>query len=240
DNYTFGVIRFEVDQVSTLNSDGQWSPEVKVGGVPWKVKVSKRCSHLPRSSSPWLRIELHSTNAQSTPYKIDLDAQFILVNADTSKSYAFTKKESFVRDHKKRGCYLKKWKRVSNEESGFIKDDKITVEVRILVNEMKGTKDVPLMDFTNPNEPFHDVTLVIGGEKIYVNKQYLSIHSPVFQTMFYGNFDEKNKKELKGVHREEFVEMLHAIYPSCKKITDIKYNNVSAEYLLKLGDQFQI
>ncbi|GMS81344.1 hypothetical protein PENTCL1PPCAC_3519 [Pristionchus entomophagus] len=55
--------------------------------------------------------------------------------------------------------------------------------------------------------------------------------------MFYANFAQKNQKEieLKDVDREEFVEMLHVIYPSNKMITDD-----SAEYLLKLADRFQI
>ncbi|GMR54608.1 hypothetical protein PMAYCL1PPCAC_24803, partial [Pristionchus mayeri] len=40
---------------------------------------------------------------------------------------------------------------------------------------------------------------------------------------------------LKDVNREEFTELLSVIYPSCKEITEN-----SAEFLLKLGDRFQI
>ncbi|GMT01666.1 hypothetical protein PENTCL1PPCAC_23840, partial [Pristionchus entomophagus] len=95
----------------------------------------------------------------------------------------------------------------------------------------------PQVDFLDPNEPRHDVALVIDGKKIYANKQYLALHSPVFNAMFNQDFAEKNKKEveLKGVDCEEFLELLHVIYPSYKKITE-----VNAEYLLKLGDQLQI
>ncbi|GMR55059.1 hypothetical protein PMAYCL1PPCAC_25254, partial [Pristionchus mayeri] len=94
-----------------------------------------------------------------------------------------------------------------------------------------------LTDFTDPNDPRHDVALIIEGEKVYVSKQILAFHSPVFNAMFFGDFAEKNKKEieLNDVVREEFIELLHVIYPSNKKITDD-----SAEFLLKLGDQFQI
>ncbi|GMT01637.1 hypothetical protein PENTCL1PPCAC_23811, partial [Pristionchus entomophagus] len=93
------------------------------------------------------------------------------------------------------------------------------------------------VDFTDPNEPRHDVALVVDGDKVYISRQYLSLHSPVFNKLFYDNVTEKNKKEfeLKNVNREEFLEMLNVVYPSCKMITDD-----SAEYLLELGDKFQI
>ncbi|GMT01638.1 hypothetical protein PENTCL1PPCAC_23812, partial [Pristionchus entomophagus] len=98
----------------------------------------------------------------------------------------------------------------------FINDDKITVEIRFSITNMKGIRIVPRVYFTNPNEPRHDVGLVIEGEKMYVSKQYLSLHSPYFATLFYGNFTEKNKKEieLKDVNRDEFLEMLNVAYPS--------------------------
>ncbi|GMR54676.1 hypothetical protein PMAYCL1PPCAC_24871, partial [Pristionchus mayeri] len=66
---------------------------------------------------------------------------------------------------------------------------------------------------------------------------YLSIHSPVFNAMFYGDFVERNATEieLKDVDRKEFVGLLKVIYPSSAKITD-----ANAGYLLKLSHQFQI
>ncbi|GMR54697.1 hypothetical protein PMAYCL1PPCAC_24892, partial [Pristionchus mayeri] len=78
-------------------------------------------------------------------------------------------------------------------------------------------------------------TLVINGKKVYASKQILAVNSPVFKTMFFGNFAEKNKKEieLNDVDRREFVALL--IYPSFKMITDD-----SAESLLKLTGRFQM
>ncbi|GMS78084.1 hypothetical protein PENTCL1PPCAC_259, partial [Pristionchus entomophagus] len=40
-------------------------------------------------------------------------------------------------------------------------------------------------DFADPSEPHHDVALMIDGRRVYVSKQFLSIHSSFFQTMFY-------------------------------------------------------
>ncbi|GMT29910.1 hypothetical protein PFISCL1PPCAC_21207, partial [Pristionchus fissidentatus] len=120
---------------------------------------------------------------------------------------------------------------------GFIKDDKITVEARFTLKNMKGIRKIPRLDFTDSAESFHDVTLIVAGKKLHVNKTYLSLHSPIFKTMFYGDFVEKNKKEIeiKDVGYDEFVELLNVIYPSFQKITD---DNV--EFLLRLGDRFEI
>lgn len=94
-----------------------------------------------------------------------------------------------------------------------------------------------LVDFSAENEPSHDVALVIEGEKFFVNKGYLSVLSPVFHKMFYGDFVEKDKKEieLKDIDRKEFGDLLDVIYPPNMKITDGNF-----DYLLKLGDRFEI
>ncbi|GMT01655.1 hypothetical protein PENTCL1PPCAC_23829, partial [Pristionchus entomophagus] len=122
--------------------------------------------------------------------------------------------------------------------SPFYSDDQSRIAAVIGLYGMKKHLDlIPRVDFTDSNEPRHDVALMIDGERIYVSKQYLSLHSPVFNAMFYGDLTAKDKGEfeLKDVNREEFLEMLHAIYPSCKKITVD-----SAEYLLELGVRFEI
>ncbi|GMR54593.1 hypothetical protein PMAYCL1PPCAC_24788, partial [Pristionchus mayeri] len=130
-----------------------------------------------------------------------------------------------------------RWIDVVSREKGFMKDGKISVEVRFWISNMEGIKKLLRFDFADSTNPRNDIAIVIGGEKIYTSKAILAAHSPVFNAMFYSDFKEKNKEEieLKGVDREEFLEMLHVIYPSSKKITD-----KSAEYLLRLGDRFQI
>ncbi|GMS78265.1 hypothetical protein PENTCL1PPCAC_440, partial [Pristionchus entomophagus] len=82
-----------------------------------------------------------------------------------------------------------------------------------------------------------NIALVINGEKIYASTAILASYSPFFHTMFDGDFDDKNNNEivLKEIDGDEFLEMLHVIYPTHKMITD-----ESAEFLLKLGDRFLI
>ncbi|GMR55001.1 hypothetical protein PMAYCL1PPCAC_25196 [Pristionchus mayeri] len=93
------------------------------------------------------------------------------------------------------------------------------------------------VDFTDPDEPCHDVALIIEGEKIYASKQILGSYSTVFKAMFYGDFAEKNKNEieLKDVKKEEFVDLLRVISPSSRRIA---FPLISP--LLILGDRFDI
>ncbi|GMR54597.1 hypothetical protein PMAYCL1PPCAC_24792, partial [Pristionchus mayeri] len=171
--------------------------------------------------------------------------EFVLLNPDSSKNLTF--EESYKVDDEDGGraahCVLKPFlSRTYSEEAykdeGFIKDDTITVEVRFWIDHMEGIKILPRFDFTDSNDPRHDITLSIEGEKIYASQAaILAANSPFFNSLFYGDFKEKNKEEieLNDIDREEFLELLHVIYPSRKPI-----RGDSAEYLLKLGDRFQI
>ncbi|GMT01672.1 hypothetical protein PENTCL1PPCAC_23846, partial [Pristionchus entomophagus] len=228
-----GIIRFNVDKVSMLDDIGLYSAVTKAGGVPWIANIYKDSNNV-------LRVFLECLTDQSTHWRIDVDAEYILVNSDSSKNAMFLQTETFDLDATfGHGdiISLMSWNDVMDEEKGFIKDDRITIEIRFSITNIKGIRIAPRIDFTDPNELRHDITLVIGGEKIYANKAILAVHSPYFNAMFYGNFADKDKKEieLKDVDREEFLEMLYVIHPSCKKISDD-----SAEYLLKLGDLYQI
>ncbi|GMT01643.1 hypothetical protein PENTCL1PPCAC_23817, partial [Pristionchus entomophagus] len=96
----------------------------------------------------------------------------------------------------------------------------------------------PILDLsklTSPNE-MGNVTLVVGGRKLLVSKEYLAIHSPFFAAMFYGKFAEKRKEEveIKGVIYEEFLDLLHLIFVRTLEIT-----NRTLLHVLKLADRFQ-
>lgn len=62
--------------------------------------------------------------------------------------------------------------------------------------------------------PETDVTLVVEGQKIHVNKAVLSAHSPVFDTMFKSQFRESTAKEipLEGKKAEDVVEFFSCFY----------------------------
>ncbi|XP_067667771.1 BTB and MATH domain-containing protein 38-like [Haliotis asinina] len=96
----------------------------------------------------------------------------------------------------------------------------------------------------NSEKPFSepsltsDVALVVEGKKLHVNKTVLSLASPVFERMFFGEFKEKTLSEvpLPGKTYADMTELLRCIYPSMyNPITD---NNI--EVLLELAEEYDI
>ncbi len=78
------------------------------------------------------------------------------------------------------------------------------------------------LDFTVPDE-MSSVTLVVDGHKLYVHREVLAAWSPVFRSMFVRDFKEKEQKEveLPGKKMDDFVELLHCMYPPIKSVTGI-------------------
>lgn len=64
--------------------------------------------------------------------------------------------------------------------------------------------------------PGTDLILVVEGRKINVNKNVLSEHSPVFNTMLNSNFKESTAKEivLEDKKAMDVVEFLKCFYPN--------------------------
>ncbi len=73
--------------------------------------------------------------------------------------------------------------------------------------------------------------------KADVTKGYLALYSPFFSSLFFGDFRHSNQKEIaiEDVDMNEFIGLLQVVYPSHKCVTA-----ESVEFLLKLGDRFQI
>ncbi|GMR54732.1 hypothetical protein PMAYCL1PPCAC_24927, partial [Pristionchus mayeri] len=180
-----GVIRLEVHKVSGLDFEGRYSPEVEVGGVPWKINV---CKQQVRRGY-YLAVYLNSMESLSRQWSIDVDCETILVHADSTKSFTTQWTNTFDRDVNDFGEHtLMEWNELFDGQKGFVNADKITVEVRIKISNMRGIRMSRHFDFTDPDEPNHDLALIIEGQKIYVNKGILAAHSPVFYAMFFGNF----------------------------------------------------
>ncbi|XP_048258804.1 BTB and MATH domain-containing protein 36-like [Haliotis rufescens] len=81
-----------------------------------------------------------------------------------------------------------------------------------------------------------DVALVVEGKKLHVNKTVLSLASPVFEKMFFGEFKEKTLLEvpLPGKTYDDMVQLLLCIYPSTTN--PITADNIDA--LLPLAEEY--
>ncbi|GMR55484.1 hypothetical protein PMAYCL1PPCAC_25679, partial [Pristionchus mayeri] len=90
--------------------------------------------------------------------------------------------------------------------------------------------------FTAPTE-FSNFVLIVEGKKLHANKEYLAAHSPIFATMFFGEFAGKRKEEveIKDVVYEEFIDLLNVIHPGFTAITA-----ASVTHILKLAHKYQM
>ena len=77
-------------------------------------------------------------------------------------------------------------------------------------------------DFTTP-DPLSSIVLEVEGQHLYVHKEILAIWSPVFRSMFMGNFKEKYEKNisLPGKKVEEIIELFNCIYPPIKTVNGL-------------------
>lgn len=87
-------------------------------------------------------------------------------------------------------------------------------------------------DFTKPT-PFYDIVLNVEDKKLYCNRAFLAIWSPVFDTMFKSNFRERDSMEinLPGKSFDDIKELLAIIYPPNRPIVA-----TNVQRLLELAD----
>jgi len=76
------------------------------------------------------------------------------------------------------------------------------------------------LDFLIEDE-LSSITLVVEDQKLFVHREVLAAWSPVFRAMFVGMFKERNTKEVELPDKkvEDFIELLHCMYPPIHPIT---------------------
>ncbi|GMS85658.1 hypothetical protein PENTCL1PPCAC_7833, partial [Pristionchus entomophagus] len=95
----------------------------------------------------------------------------------------------------------------------------------------------PLRLCSWPDELEGNCILSVEGTEVHVNKTYLSMHSPIFHRMFYGDYFERanDRYEVNEVNADAFIDMLRVILPTRKPIDE---KNV--ESLLVIADRFMM
>ncbi|UMM20514.1 hypothetical protein L5515_015761 [Caenorhabditis briggsae] len=124
-----------------------------------------------------------------------------------------------------------RWDLFKNDIQKYGIDDSATIEVRVKINEMTGL----FRDFDDYfAKESSDVVLTVGDHKFHVYKNYLSLHSTYFKTLFSGNYAESEKSiiELMDIDPKEFHTFLGIIYG----FLVVEESNV--KHLLKLADFF--
>ncbi|CAL2033248.1 unnamed protein product [Caenorhabditis brenneri] len=233
---TEGMLRLEIPNFSNLRSKIS-TPFQYIGSLPWrlaaKTEKTKRTSDVKFFS---VYIDCNP-ESESTLWSCDAVVEFRLVSRNRTIpafSRQFTNKFNYNSNNWGFPSFMA-WEEVNNPN--FVRNETVTVTARVVVQKVLGVRNVPKYDFGAMQTNVCDMTLVINKQKLFVNKTYLALYSPVFYAMFFSNFQEREKTqiELEDVVLEEFRELLYVIYPSHKQVTA---DNV--EYLLELGDKYEI
>uniref|UniRef100_A0A8R1I1F8 BTB domain-containing protein n=1 Tax=Caenorhabditis japonica TaxID=281687 RepID=A0A8R1I1F8_CAEJA len=112
----------------------------------------------------------------------------------------------------------------------------LTIEAIVKIQQVTGIRKRKIIDYSAEKSELFNATLIVEGQKVHVNKQLLAMHSKFFETLFFGQFSEKNQDciELQDVKHAEFLEFLDVVHPTHASIDE---DNV--ERLLELADRFQ-
>ncbi|KAF1767539.1 hypothetical protein GCK72_007498 [Caenorhabditis remanei] len=99
-------------------------------------------------------------------------------------------------------------------EKDFVVDDCFYAEIAVKVRKMTGIYKENLRSFDDTMEKFSDALLIVNDRKFYVLKLYLAAHSPYFEALFLGQFNESKKSEIKlsGVDSDDFQKYLEVLY----------------------------
>ncbi|EGT44482.1 hypothetical protein CAEBREN_25552 [Caenorhabditis brenneri] len=91
---------------------------------------------------------------------------------------------------------------------------------------------VPVFD---PRVTPHDVVLIVKGQKFYCLKEKLAKHSTYFEGMFFKEFSEKDKKEVKiGELRPDVFQLFIDALNGINSITD-EYSEIALDAAIFLG-----
>ncbi|EFP09880.1 hypothetical protein CRE_21427 [Caenorhabditis remanei] len=93
----------------------------------------------------------------------------------------------------------------------YVVNNHLEVEINVKINEIKKEK---LRNFDESMKEFSDVVLIVEDEKFYVSKLFLASHCTYFNSLFFGNFGEADKsevkiKEIQAEDSQNFLELIN-------------------------------
>ncbi|KAF1767541.1 hypothetical protein GCK72_007500 [Caenorhabditis remanei] len=117
----------------------------------------------------------------------------------------------------------------------FLEDGKLAVEIHVKVKEMTGIYKNELKSFGDEMKPFSDVVLVVNEKKFFVSKLYLAGHSPYFNSLLMGHFQESKKSEIEltGIDADDFQNYLELLYG------EQSIDEITVEGIILLADMYE-
>uniref|UniRef100_A0A1I7V3Z4 BTB domain-containing protein n=1 Tax=Caenorhabditis tropicalis TaxID=1561998 RepID=A0A1I7V3Z4_9PELO len=137
----------------------------------------------------------HRCLAPLSNWSVNADVQVCFVNDKDEKSLTVSAFE--VPFNRKDGGH--NWTHTFEKcqvKNGFLNSGSALFEIHIGIVKLEELYSGDFVDFSKHREGDSDVVLVVNNKKFHISKQILSIHSPVFQAMFHGNFNESAMSEI--------------------------------------------
>ncbi|GMT24885.1 hypothetical protein PFISCL1PPCAC_16182, partial [Pristionchus fissidentatus] len=185
------IVKFKIAEISKFTNLNHSSVKF-VDGLPI-------CFTLLRESCPWNceefdssdnRIAFHSPidsthssllllvngGSDCRMWRAEIEASLIVINEEPEKNIRYTMNCTFSRKDGVRKFALEV--SMFSSERGFIKDDRLELQLVITKKSILGILKPLEFDFSAPGVGSDDVKLIIEGEKVHVSKNYISMHSP--------------------------------------------------------------
>ncbi|CAP21054.1 Protein CBG24449 [Caenorhabditis briggsae] len=209
-----------------------FSPEEEHFGVEWRIKIKKLDEHLVM----YLFTNLPRNQEIHTSYIMRIFSKNREKNHSKSGSGLF-KNNGGNWDNWGWDKFIE-WRTLEDE---YLDGGKLEVEAHVKINKMVGfpeeTNEFPRKDlrsFGEDMKQFSDVTLKVKDRKFYISKLYLSSHSPYFETLFLGRFQESEKSEieLKDVDPQDFQYYLEVLH------LENRIDDYTVQGILSVADMF--
>ncbi|CEF66454.1 BTB/POZ-like domain and MATH domain and TRAF-like domain and BTB/POZ fold domain and BTB/POZ domain-containing protein [Strongyloides ratti] len=238
DQVTERTIRLNINNISYF-SKKVFTPFAKICNIPWRLTAKTECSKRTNEKKFFSAYIECNPDSESCLWSCSANVTLRILSTNPNDPHIV---KSFYNNFNYTSNNwgfpgLVEWDKLIDSNKGYTTGDKLVLEATISVKNITGIKQVKTYDFTQTQNLTSDTFMNVDGINIKVNKDYLSLYSPVFKAMFYSNFAESTMETItiKDVNIDQFIELLEVIYPSHKPIS-----TVNVEFLLELSDRFEI
>ncbi|KJH53550.1 BTB/POZ domain protein [Dictyocaulus viviparus] len=236
------IFRQDVDdqQWSDPNTMSKIETSIIAGGVEWMFKLQKLMSE---GSSHLGFTIVCGAKLRSTLWRINANIKLIVREKDCEKFVERYYPSSEFMFACRTLADMIPWEEINTDLSLSNRPDTkspivLTFELEIDITKSYGFRRRAEYEYSFYEPSLEtDMVLVIENKHLFVNATYLSMLSPFFRSLkaspSHDSYEEIQKETIMDVSVEEFLVLLHAVYPSQRPVT---VDNV--ETLLKLADRY--
>lgn len=224
------TIRIRVDKFSKINEE-VLSEEKVIGGFPWQLSVTAGSGPI---KSPQLSLTcLYSREAKVWHCKAQKKWRVMDINGIMQDIKDDSTNELFA-SHKPSQKSFTVMDTIKRESKKYVKNDTVEIEVEIKVEKEAGDRFRKKLsiDYYSASDMF-DGELDVGKKNIHVNKQFLSMHSPVFKAHFFEN--SKDELKLEESDEKALINFLNLLY----RVEDTASAD-TVEGALQMAERFKV